>query len=95
MGIIFTPDYDFIPGTLSVAFDVVTIDVVDVVRAFTVSQNMAGCYDYVERPDKFCNTFTRVLNQADTNNGKYELGDVNSFLVGQNNVGVKTLKHIS
>ena len=31
VGIIFTPDYDFIPGTLSVAFDVVTIDVVDVV----------------------------------------------------------------
>ena len=92
LGIIFTPDYDFIPGTLSVAFDVVTIDVVDVVQAFTVSQNMAGCYDYVERPDKFCNTFTRVLNQADTNNGKYELGDVNSFLVGPNNVGVRNFE---
>ena len=92
LGIIFTPDYDFIPGSLSVAFDVVTIDIIDVVSSFTVSQNMAGCYDYADKPAKFCNTFTRVLDQADTNNGKYELGDVNSFLVGPNNVGVRNFE---
>ena len=92
VGIIFTPDYDFIPGTLSVAFDVVTIDVVDVVASFSVTQNMAGCYDYVDQPDKFCSQFTRVLTQADTENGKYELGDVNSFLLGPNNVGVRNFE---
>ena len=92
IGLIFTPDYDFIPGSLSLAFDVVTIDIIDVVSSFTVSQNMAGCYDYADKPAKFCNTFTRVLDQADTNNGKYNLGDVNSFLVGPNNVGVRNFE---
>jgi hypothetical protein len=53
---------------------------------------MAGCYDYVDQPAKFCNTFTRVLDQADTNNGKYNLGDVNSFSVGPNNVGVRNFE---
>ena len=38
---------------------------------------MAGCYDYVDRPAKFCDTFTRVLTEADRKNGTYELGDVN------------------
>jgi outer membrane receptor protein involved in Fe transport len=92
VGIIFTPTYDFIPGTLSLAFDVVTIDVVDVVQAFSVSQNMAGCYDYADKPAKFCDTFTRVTDPADTNNGKYNLGDVNSFSFGPNNVGVRNFE---
>ena len=92
VGVIFTPSYDFIPGTLSLAFDVVTIDVVDVVQAFSVSQNMAGCYDYADKPAKFCDTFTRVLDPADLNNGKYNLGDVNSFSFGPNNVGVRNFE---
>ena len=92
VGIIFTPTYDFIPGTLSLAFDVVTIDVVDVVQAFSVSQNMAGCYDYADKPAKFCDTFTRVTDTADLNNGKYNLGDVNSFSFGPNNVGVRNFE---
>jgi hypothetical protein len=53
---------------------------------------MAGCYDYADQPDKFCSQFTRVLTQADTENGKYELGDVNSFLLGPNNVGVRNFE---
>ena len=64
MGLIFTPDYDFIPGSLSLAFDVVTIDIIDVVSSFTVSQNMAGCYDYADKPTKFCNTFTRGFRSS-------------------------------
>jgi outer membrane receptor protein involved in Fe transport len=92
IGIIYTPDYDFIPGTLSIALDVVTIDIVDVVQSFTVSQNMAGCYDYVDKPAKFCDTFTRVLTEADRKNGTYELGDVNSFSFGPNNVGVRNFE---
>ena len=92
IGVIFTPDYDFIPGTLSLAFDVVTIDVVDVVQSFSVSQNMAGCYDYVDKPAKFCDTFTRVLSQEGQPEGKYKLGDVNSFSFGPNNVGVRNFE---
>ena len=92
IGIIYTPDYDFIPGTLSIALDVVTIDIVDVVQSFSVSQNMAGCYDYVDRPAKFCDTFTRVLTEADRKNGTYNLGDVNSFSFGPNNVGVRNFE---
>ena len=94
VGIIFTPDYDFIPGTLSIAFDVIKIDISEVVETFSLSQNMAGCYDYSPQPEKFCETFTRATDPNDPQviSGKYDLGDVNSFLVGPNNVGIRNFE---
>ena len=53
---------------------------------------MAGCYDYVDKPAKFCDTFTRVLSQEGQPEGKYNLGDVNSFSFGPNNVGVRNFE---
>jgi outer membrane receptor protein involved in Fe transport len=94
VGVIFTPTYDFIPGDLSIAFDIITIDITETVETFTLSQNMAGCYDYSPQKAKFCETFTRATDPNDPNilSGKYDLGDVNSFLVGPNNVGIRNFE---
>jgi len=91
VGFIFQPNYEIMAGDLSLSVDLVTIEITDTVESYSVSQNMAGCYDYAVQEDKFCNTFTRLLDpsKVTANNA---LGDVISFLKAVNNVGVRNFE---
>jgi outer membrane cobalamin receptor len=89
-GVIFTPDFDLLPGDFTMSIDFVQIEMTDVVDSFTLSQNMNACYDYAVQEDKYCNTFTRVMDPA--GEGAFNYGDVNDFLLAVNNVGVRNFE---
>jgi len=88
IGFIFQPNFDLLPGNFSLSVDLVAIDIADTVESYSLSQNMAGCYDYAVQEDKFCNTFTRLTDPADVDSNN-ALGDVIDFLSAVNNVGVR------
>jgi len=89
-GLIFTPNFDIVPGDFTMSVDFVSIEMTDVVDAFTLTQNMNACYDYTPQEDKYCNTFSRVMDPA--GEGGLDYGDVNDFLLAVNNVGVRNFE---
>ena len=89
-GLIFTPNFDIVPGDFTMSVDFVSIEMTDVVDSFTLTQNMNACYDYSPQEDKYCNTFTRVMDPA--GEGGLDYGDVTDFLLAVNNVGVRNFE---
>ena len=89
-GVIFTPDFDLLPGDFTMSIDFVQIEMTDVVDSFSLTQNMNACYDYAAQEDKYCNTFSRVTDPA--GEGAFNYGDVNDFLLAVNNVGVRNFE---
>jgi hypothetical protein len=90
-GFIFQPNFDLMPGNLSLSVDFVQIEIKDTVESYSLSQNMAGCYDYAEQADKFCNTFTRLTDSSKVSSTN-ALGDVIDFLSAVNNVGTRNFE---
>ena len=89
-GLIFTPDFDLLPGDFTMSIDFVQIEMSDVVDSFSLTQNMNACYDYAAQEAKYCETFSRVMDPA--GEGSNDYGDVNDFLLAVNNVGVRNFE---
>ena len=89
-GLIFTPDFDLLPGDFTMSIDFVQIEMSDVVDSFSLTQNMNACYDYAAQEAKYCDTFSRVMDPA--GEGSNDYGDVNDFLLAVNNVGVRNFE---
>ena len=86
IGLIYTPSWTekFIPGTIQLAVDLITIEIADVVESFGLEDNMLSCYDFASGREKYCSTFSR---RAD--------GQVaDGFTSGYNNAGVRNFETI-
>ena len=80
-GIVYQPNWwgDVFFGSLNLAADYIEIQLNDYVTSFSLSQNMAACYDYDTYPDsQFCRSFTR---DADFEVVDFQTGLINAGLI--------------
>ena len=80
-GIVYQPNWwgDVFFGSLNLAADYIEIQLNDYVTSFSLSQNMAACYDYDTYPNsQFCDSFTR---DADFEVVDFETGLINAGLI--------------
>ena len=80
-GIVYQPNWwgDVFFGSLNIAADYIEIQLNDYVTSFSLSQNMAACYDYDTYPNsQFCDSFTR---DADFEVVDFQTGLINAGLI--------------
>ena len=80
-GIVYQPNWwgDVFFGSLNLAADYIEIQLNDYVTSFSLSQNMAACYDYDTYPNsQFCDSFTR---DADFEVVDFTTGLINAGLI--------------
>jgi len=80
-GIVYQPNWwgDVFFGSLNLAADYIEIQLNDYVTSFSLSQNMAACYDYDTYPNsQFCDSFTR---DADFEVVDFQTGLINAGLI--------------
>jgi outer membrane receptor protein involved in Fe transport len=80
-GIVYQPNWwgDVFFGSLNLAADYIEIELTDYVTSFSLSQNMAACYDYDTYPtSQFCDSFTR---DADFEVVDFATGLINAGLI--------------
>ena len=80
-GIVYQPNWwgDVFFGSLNLAADYIEIELTDYVTSFSLSQNMAACYDYDTYPNsQFCDSFTR---DADFEVVDFATGLINAGLI--------------
>ena len=80
-GIVYQPNWwgDVFFGSLNLAADYIEIQLNDYVTSFSLTQNMAACYDYDTYPNsQFCDSFTR---DADFEVVDFQTGLINAGLI--------------
>ena len=80
-GIVYQPNWwgDVFFGSLNIAADYIEIQLNDYVTSFSLTQNMAACYDYDTYPNsQFCDSFTR---DADFEVVDFQTGLINAGLI--------------
>ena len=79
VGLVYTPDFDFMDkiGNVSLTADYIEINLRDYVTTFSLEDFMVACYDAASYPNDFCNNFERSAD-----------GNVVDFEVGPGNAGI-------